>query len=133
MQCNRKTLTGVFDQKNDFDCGVYCMQRMHQLVSNECMSILEMGTKPVHDNFKLGSARSYRLMMLNILRCFNEILSGEINFITEDDSDTIFETSDDDEETSKQKPIKYNNFIAKSCQFIGSPYTLSTKRIPHCS
>ena len=60
-KCNRKTPTGVFDQKNDFDCVVYCMQCMHQLVSNECMSILEMGTKPVHDNYKLGSARSYLL------------------------------------------------------------------------
>ena len=132
-KCNSKTPTGVFDQKNDFDCGVYCMQRMHQLVSNECMSILEMGTKPVHDNYKLGSARSYRVMMLNNLICFNEILSGEVNFISDDDSDTIFEIPDDDEETTKQKPIKYTTLMAKSCQFIGYPYTLSTKRIPHCS
>ena len=69
------------------------MQRLHQLVSNECMSILEMGTKLVHDNYKHGSARSYRLMMLNNLICFNEILSGNENFITDDDSDTIFKIS----------------------------------------
>ena len=67
-----------------------------------------MGTKPDHDNYKFGSARSYRLMMLNNLICFNEILSGEVNFISDDDSstifddsDTIFEIPDDDEETTK--------------------------------
>ena len=72
-------------------------------------------------------------MMLNNLICFNEILSGEVNFISDDDSDTIFEIPDDDEKTTKQKPIKYTTFMAKSCQFIGYPYTLSTKSIPHCS
>ena len=72
-------------------------------------------------------------MMLNNLIIFNEILSGEVNLITDDDNDTIFEISDDDEEISKQKPIKYTIFMAKSCQCIGYLYTLSTKSIPHCS
>ena len=48
-RCTAISPTGVVKQKNDYDCDVCCLQRMHQLViyNSVSESVLEMGFRSI--------------------------------------------------------------------------------------